>query len=203
MDRLLRETLLHTVRFYDARKVGDVGCLGFRRSSDLATLFACLDPLLGEGIIHPHQSTFLDLGCADGRVNVFFSYLMKSSVGVELDTWTLEEYGPLKEALVKGLQVRGLSAPPDNIRLFQGDSTDVEVQKRIFHETGIPFEDFDLFYTYLVMHEEFAELIGRRARPGAVFMVYGLDKVVPRYPGLELIEPLSPLNGILALYRKR
>jgi hypothetical protein len=149
----------------------------------------------------PERSTFLDLGCADGRVNVFLSYLMKASVGVELDSWTLEEYGPLKAELERDLEAEGLPVPPENIHLFHGDSTSPAVQERIRRDTGIPLEAFDLFYTYLVMHEEFAALVREHARPGAVFMVYGLDKIIPSYPGLELMDSLSPLEGILALYR--
>lgn len=202
MPPLLRETLLRTAKFYDARKVGDVGCLGFRRSSDLTALFGCLDLLFRERIIIPERSSFLDLGCADGRVNVFFSYIVRASVGVELDAWTLDEYAPLRAKLEKRLQEEGLCSPPQNIHLFHGDSMDPEVPERIFEKTGIALEEFDLFYTYLVMHEEFADLIRRRAKPGSVFMVYGLDKIIPRYPDLKLIEPPSSLNGILALYRK-
>ena len=60
---------------------------------------------------------------------------------------------------------------------------------------------YDLFYTYLVMHEEFAELIKARGRKGSVFLVYGVDRILPRYEGLRLL-PVSPLKGILAAYRK-
>jgi hypothetical protein len=99
-------------------------------------------------------------------------------------------------------QKRRPSSPPRNIFLFQGDSTDEKVHREIERVTGVAFEEFDLFYTYLVMHEEFAALIRDRAKKGAYFMVYGLDKILPRYEGLRLIHPLSPLEGILAVYEK-
>ena len=41
----------------------------------------------------------LDLGCGDGRVNVWMSYLAQVSIGVELDEWTLEEHTGLSGAL--------------------------------------------------------------------------------------------------------
>jgi hypothetical protein len=43
----------------------------------------------------------------------------------------------------------------------------------------------------------------RKAKPGALFMVYGLEKIIPRLPGLRLLTPERPLEGIIALYRKR
>jgi hypothetical protein len=123
-------------------------------------------------------------------------------VGVELDAWTLEEYAPLRAGVAKRLMRSGLPEPPQNIFLFHGDSTDEAVHAKIQENTGMAFHDFDLFYTYLVMHEEFAEIIRKKARSGAIFMVYGLEKVMPRYPGFRLLEDLSPLEGILALYKK-
>ena len=43
--------------------------------------------------------------------------------------------------------------------------------------------------------------IARKAKPGAVFMVYGMEKILPRLEGMELIGP-GPLEGVLALYQK-
>jgi len=50
------------------------------------------------------------------------------------------------------------------------------------------------------MQEEFAELISQKARSGAVFMVYGLEKssLGCRFPSHDL----NPMEGILALYEK-
>lgn len=203
MDKRLIETLRHVARFYDRRKVGDVGALGFRRSSDLALLVGCLEGLLEEHLILPQKSRFLDLGCADGRVNILLSYIVRTSVGVELDPWTLDEYAPLRAALEHELEKAGLIPPPQNIHLFEGDSLDPLVHREIAHNTGLAFEDFDLFYTYLIMHEEFAALIAERATTGAVFLVYGLDRIMPRYTGLRLRDDLSPLNGIIGVYQKR
>jgi hypothetical protein len=50
--------------------------------------------------------------------------------------------------------------------------------------------------------EEFAELIARKAESGALFMVYGLEKIVPRFTGFRLLTPERPLEGIIALYQK-
>jgi len=202
MDKLLKKTLTRTAEFYDQIKIGNAGPLGIKRSTDLQTLLACLDRLLNEKIINPHETLFLDIGCSDGRVNIFLSYLVKISVGIELDDWSLEEYVPQKAKLEEILRREGLLSIPDNISLVHGDSTDARVHQAINQKTGVAFEAFNLFYTYLVMHEEFAELIAEKAAKGSIFMVYGLHKILPRYKGLHLLEHLSPMEGILALYRK-
>ncbi len=201
VDDIIKKVLGRVAAFYDQRKVGETGALGFRRSSDLSTLIACAEILLKNGLIIPGKSRFLDLGCADGRVNVFFSYLVKLSVGIELDEWTVEEYPGLKKYLEKELANQGLPRPPSNISIFEGDSAGSQVYRAIKRETGADFGDFDLFYTYLVMHEEFAELIKARGRRGSVFLIYGVDKILPRYAGLSLL-PFSPMKGVLAAYRK-
>jgi hypothetical protein len=202
MDERVKKTLYEVARFYDQRKVGDVGPLGFRRSTDLAILVTCLDLLLDEKIIVPDKTLFLDLGCADGRVNVLLSYVVRMSVGIELDEWTFDEYGPLKLKLEKVLKKKGLIPPRENIFLFNGDATDERIHKTIIRETGVRFDEFDLFYTYLVMHEEFAALIEENGKDGSFFMVYGLDKIMPSYKGFQLLKHISPMEGILAVYQK-
>ena len=197
----LTHTLRRVARFYDQRKVGDVGALGFRRSSDLGRLLTCIERMLEARYLVPDESLFLDMGCADGRVNVLLSYLLKSSIGVELDEWTLDDYTPLLRQLEIRLEAEHLPLPPENIRLFHGDVMDSAVQQTIKQETGIGIGDFDLFYTYLTMQEEFAGLIARRAKRGAIFMVYGLEKILPRWDGMTLMTE-QPLEGILALYQK-
>ena len=202
MDDGIKNSLIKLSQFFDARRVGDVGPLGFRRSTNLTTLLACAERLIAENIIIPGQSAFLDMGCADGRVNLFFSYLMRVSVGVELDEWTLDEYDPLRRELLETLKTAGISPPNENVYLFQGDATDETVHGQIIHETGLDLADFDFFYTYLIMNEEFAHMLAEKAKKGAVYMVYGLHKIMPRYPGFRLMRELSPMEGVLALYEK-
>ncbi|MDQ1333174.1 MAG: hypothetical protein QG552_124 [Thermodesulfobacteriota bacterium] len=202
MDLSIRDSLAAVAEFYDQRKVGDSGPLGFRRSTDLMTLLACADRLMEEKIIVPGETAFLDLGCADGRVNLFFSYLVRLSVGIELDEWTLDEYGPLRSHLEALLERENLLPPPENIFLFHGDSTERRLHDAVARTTGLGVESFDLFYTYLVMHDAFAEMLAERARQGAIFMVYGLHKVLPQYSGFRLLRHLSPMEEILALYEK-
>jgi SAM-dependent methyltransferase len=202
LEKVLEQTLRRVVEFYDRRKVGDVGHLGFRRSSALSRVLACLGTMIGQGLFVPDEALFLDMGCADGRVNVLLSYLAKTSVGIELDEWTLDDYRPLRKELDALLAEGGLLLPRRNIHLYHGDSVDESLHGRIRHETGVRFDQFDLFYTYLTMQEEFAELIARKARPGALFMVYGLEKIIPRFTGLRLLTPERPLEGIVALYQK-
>jgi hypothetical protein len=202
LETALEHTLLQVVEFYDRRKVGDVGHLGFRRSSDLSKVLSCLHRMMEQRLLVPGAFHFLDMGCADGRVNVLMSYLAKTSVGIELDEWTLDDYGPLRKELDALLTEKGLLLPPKHIFLYHGDSMDESLHDRVHHETGVPFDQFDLFYTYLTMQEEFAELIARKAKPGAFFMVYGLEKIIPRFTGLRLLTSARPMEGILALYQK-
>ena len=54
MNENLKKSLCRVAQFYDERKVGDVGPLGFRRSTDLMKLLACLNALLDEKIIIPY-----------------------------------------------------------------------------------------------------------------------------------------------------
>lgn len=202
MDDTTRNSLKKLAEFFDARQVGDVGPLGFRRSTNLTTLLACAEHLINENIIKPDRSTFLDLGCADGRVNLFFSFLMRLSVGIELDEWTLDEYDPLRKELLGTLKGVGMTPPNENVYLFHGDATDEAVHEQIFLETGLELSEFDFFYTYLIMHEEFAQMLAQKAKKGAIYMVYGLHRIMPRYPGFRLMKELSPMEGVLALYEK-
>jgi SAM-dependent methyltransferase len=201
LSPLTQKTLLRVAHFYDQRKVGDAGALGFRRSSDLTRLTACLMSMVAENLLFLQSFSFLDLGCADGRVNVLLSYLARKSVGIEIDEWTLDEYLPLKGDLESVLKREHLPLPPGNIHLYHGDSMDGFLHEKIRSETGVALEDFDLFYTYLTMQEEFAELISKRAKQGALFMVYGLKEILPRFPGLRLLTE-NPLQGIVVLYQK-
>jgi hypothetical protein len=135
IEEIVKQTLLTVARFYDQRKVGDVGSLGFRRSSDLTKLVKCLTWMVERHGLVPQSSSFLDLGCADGRVNVLLSYLVNKSVGIELDEWTLEEYEPLRKSLDSALSQDQLLLPPENISLYLGDSMDESLHQRINHET--------------------------------------------------------------------
>ena len=198
----IRPELPAVARFYDARQVGDSGPLGFRRTSELGKLLTCLAPLAEAGLLVPGQSRFLDLGCGDGRVNVLFSYLADVSAGVEQDQWTLDEYLPLKKELDARLDDLELTRPPDNIRLFCGDSTSPEVHDAIRHSSGLQLSDFDLFYAFVAGPDPLAELVATRGKPGSVYLVYSVNRVFPRHPGLRLVESLSPLGDMLAVYQK-
>jgi hypothetical protein len=202
LDEELEKTLGRVASFYDQRKVGHVGNLGFRRSSDLGRLLPCLSGMIRTGLLVPGSSSFLDMGCADGRVNVLLSYLTRISVGVELDEWTLEDYSGLRQELDGVLEREGYPLPPPNIFLYHGDTMNPALRETLRNNAGVPFDAYDLFYTYLTMQEEFAGLIRREARQGALFMVYGLERVLPRFSGLRLLTPEKPLEGVLALYRK-
>ena len=200
--RGIKPGMIRAAQFFDSRKVGHVGPLGFRRSTDLSRLLSGLEEIIEKKLLKPFEFNFFDMGCGDGRVNILLSYICNKSIGVELDDWTLEEYSSIRPDLERYLSEHQLKLPPDNISLFEGDALDSKLHEHISSETGVAINEFDLFYTYLTMHDEFAELIAHKAKPGSLFMVYGLEKIMPRYRGLELLTPQRPIEGILALYRK-
>ncbi len=203
---MLNPEILRSIRavsdFYDARKKENIGALGFRRASTLSRLISLIPFLMERKLLIPGESLFFDLGCGDGRVNVFFSYLVRLSVGAETDEWTLDEYQEMRPELDLYLNRNGLMLPPENIHLFSGDSTSKKTHGLIKTRTGASFEDFDIFYTYLTMYEEFGAIISERAKPGAVFIVYGMENIIPRLDGLSILTQ-NPIERILAIYQKR
>ncbi len=200
---LLSRTTSLVAEFYDGCKLGCEGVEGFRKSTDLARFIGCIHELLAHGIIDPERTVFADLGCADGRVNVLMSYFVKLSIGIEIDPEILAEYLPRKRQLTKLLAGGQLITPPDNIALFKGSSLEESTFRVIRSETGVGFSDIDLFYTYITLHDLFAEKITREARRGALYLVYGFGKVLPRYDGLDLLIPDVASQGIAALYTKK
>jgi hypothetical protein len=158
--------------------------------------------LVEKRLIDPERTIFTDLGCADGRVNLLMSYFVKRSIGIEIDPDILSEYEPRKKALLQRIKEADLEVPPENICLFEGSSLAPSVYPRIYRETGVRFSDVDLFYTYITLHEVFAEKIRDEAREGALYLVYGFHRVLPEYPGLELLIPDVGRQRIAALFVK-
>jgi len=198
----IRNALRHTADFFDNRLKGHVGARGFRKSTPLRALLDALDPLIDNKIIEVGKSSFYDIGCADGRINLFFSYLVKHSIGVEINEWTLDEYALLNEELFKSLNENGLPCPPMNVELFTGDSLDKEIHEEIRSRTGLTFDSIDIFFTFIILYDEFAKLIVKKGKKGAIFIVYGVDLVIPKLPGLVLLKDLSPTINKLAVYQK-
>lgn len=188
--------------FYDSCRFGYEGFEGYRKSTDLKKLLRCIEDLTALGILDPARTVFADLGCADGRVNVLMSYFVKVSLGIELDPEILSEYKPRLDGLFSRLQETGLEVPPGNIFLYQGSSLESETFSRIERERGLRFADIDLFYTYITLHDLFAGKIAAEAKEGAFYLVYGFNKILPRYEGLRVIVPDVGKQGIAALYQK-
>lgn len=201
-DSRLRQTVDLIARYYDGCKVGYVGHEGYRKSTDLVKFARCIDELLRLGLIDPNHTLFLDLGCADGRVNVLMSYFVKLSVGIEIDPEILAEYNPRIEELVHKLRRTKLIQPTDNITLFRGNSLETATYEQIESTVNIRFEEIDIFYTYITLHDLFAAKIAAEAKPNALYLVYGFNKILPRYQGLELLIPDLASQGIVALYGK-
>jgi hypothetical protein len=202
IDRRTTRTLEFIASHYDACKVGYQGNEGYRKSTDLRKFTHCIRDLFARGFIHPDRTVFTDLGCADGRVNVMMSYFVRLSIGIEIDPEILSEYKTNRKGLLAGMQAVGLDPPKENIHLFQGSSLDASVHRRIFLETGIRFRDMDILYTYITLHEVFAERIARDAADGALYLVYGFHRVLPSYPGLKLLIPDVGGQQIAALFVK-
>jgi hypothetical protein len=197
------ETLALISSFYDGCKIGYQGNEGYRKSTDLGKFAHCVRELFVEGFIHPDRTVFMDLGCADGRVNVMMSYFVRSSLGIEIDPEILSEYEPQRRALLEDIEEAGLEPPKDNVRLFHGNSLDASVHRNIQAATGFEFRDVDLFYTYITLHDVFAEMICREAAQGALYLVYGFHRVLPSYPGLDVLIPDVGGQQIAALFVKR
>jgi SAM-dependent methyltransferase len=201
-DCRLQQTVATIADYYNGCKVGYVGHEGYRKSTDLVKFARCIDELLGLGLIDPNHTLFLDLGCADGRVNVLMSYFVKLSVGIEIDPEILAEYNPRIEELVHKLRRAKLIQPIDNITLFRGNSLGAATYEQIESTVNIRFEEIDIFYTYITLHDLFAAKIAAEAKPNALYLVYGFNKILPRYQGLELLIPDLASQGIVALYGK-
>lgn len=202
-SRALKQTLSVIASYYDRCKVGYEGFEGYRKSTDLARLGSCIAELLSLGLIHPQDTIFADLGCADGRVNVLMSYFVSTSIGIEIEPDILAEFTPRLDGVRRTLERSGLLLPPDNVHLFRGDSLRAETYSHISQSLDTGFSDIDLFYTYITLHDLFAEKIAEEARDGALYLVYGFKDILPRYQGLELLIPDLGSQGIVALYRKK
>jgi SAM-dependent methyltransferase len=202
-DVRLKQTVSCIADYYNGCKVGYVGHEGYRKSTDLYKFGKCIDELVALGYIEPQHITFLDLGCADGRVNVLMSYFVKRSVGIEIDPEILAEFSPRKKELTHRLQSENLIQSPDNIFLFNGNSLEAATYERIKNTINVRFEEIDLFYTYITLHDLFGAKIAEEAKPKALYLVYGFSKILPRYQGLKLLIPDVASQGILALYGKR
>jgi SAM-dependent methyltransferase len=198
----LSKTVDFIARYYDSCKVGYVGHEGYRKSTDLAKFCKCIDELVALGYIEPQHTTFLDLGCADGRVNVLMSYFVKRSVGIEIDPEILTEYRQRKKELTLELQRENLFQPPDNISLFKGNSLETATYDLIENSIGVRFERIDLFYTYITLHDLFAAKIAEEGKQKALYLVYGFNRILPRYQGLQILIPDVASQGIVSLYGK-
>ena len=92
----------------DARLVGNRGNQGSGAPRRWAACSPCSSGSRDREISVPGHSRFLDMGCADGRVNLFLSGLAERSVGIEIDDFTLDDHVPLREGVEGALADRGL-----------------------------------------------------------------------------------------------
>jgi hypothetical protein len=198
----LEKTLRLAAAYFDGCKVGCTGTKGYRKSTDLSKFTACIEELAEAGILAPDQTVFADLGCGDGRVNLLVSYFVRLSLGIEIDSEILSEYAERKNELSSILEREAGLLPPENIFLFRGSSLDERTFEEVLSKTGAGFEDINIFYTYITLHDVFAEKIAERGRRGAYYLVYGFNRILPRYEGFELVLPDVASQGIAALFRK-
>ena len=201
-DVRLKQTVACIADYYNGCKVGYVGHEGYRKSTDLAKLGKCIAELVALGYLKPQHTIFLDLGCADGRVNMLMSYFVKRSVGIEIDPEILDEFRPRKGELTHRLKMKDLIQPPDNISLFNGNSLEAATYEHIENTINVRYEEIDLFYTYITLHDLFGARIAQKAKTKALYLVYGFSEILPRYQGLELLIPDVASQGIVALYGK-
>ena len=198
----LQETIDFIARYYEGQKYGREGVEGYRKSTDLMKFARVVEELRRLDVVDEDTTVFLDLGRADGRVNVLWSYSVKRSVGIEIDPLIVQEYEPRKAVLLEALKRENRPLPPDNIHVFLGNSLEPETYETDFNTTGVRFSDVDLFYTCITLHDLFGEMIASSAKKGAHYLVYGFSRVLPRYEGHEVVIPNVASQSIAALYRK-
>lgn len=198
----IEKTLQAVAGFFDGFKIGYTGHSGYRKTTDLFVLRKACCELMENDLLHPNKTVFMDLGCGDGRVNLFMGYLVKSSIGIELEDFIYDEYPLRRKELEIYLEANNLIPIPDNIYILHGNSISHQTHMELFRQTGLTLKDVDIFYTYITLHDAFAELISREGRIGALYMVYGFNNVLPRYPGFSLVNPNLGQKGLIALYRK-
>ena len=201
-SKRLDQTLSLIAGFYDRSKVGCEGSEGYRKSTDLDKFIRCARELKALRLIDRQTTNFLDLGCADGRVNVLMSYFVHKSIGIEIDPDILSDYRSHASQLDLLLRENQLDAAPGNVFVFTGNSLENETFGRIQTSTGVGFKDVDIFYTYITLHDAFAEKIAAEAKNDALYLVYGFNKILPHYTGLELLLPDVASQGIAILYKK-
>ena len=203
MGDLLTDKTLRTISiFFDKYKVGYEGNKGYRKTTNLFKLCFAVQDMVNAGYLDRGNTVFWDLGCGDGRVNIFMSYFVKCSIGTEIEPLIFEEYKVRKKELEGILRNSKLKLPSDNIFLFQGDSLSKETEKAVYKVTGYSFRDVDIFYTYITLHDVFAEKILLDAKRHALYLVYGFSKILPSYEGFKLVNPDVGRQNIMALYEK-
>ncbi|MCX7823345.1 MAG: hypothetical protein N2260_07890 [Syntrophobacterales bacterium] len=198
----VEKTLLAISEFFDNLKVGYTGHSGYRKTTDLYVLAEACKELIERDLINPNRTVFLDLGAGDGRVNLFMSYLVRYSIGIELEEFIFEEYFIRRNELEKYLIDKNLIPLPENIFILNGNSLSPQTHEELFRKTALTLKEVDIFYTYITLHDAFADLIYKEGKEGALYMVYGFNSVLPRYEGFRLIEANLGLKGLIALYRK-
>ena len=83
-----------------------------------------------------------------------------------------------------------------------GVEDEAATYQQIASMINVQFEEIDLFYTYITLHDLFGAKIAAAAKPKALYLVYGFSKILPSYQGLEILIPDVASEGIMALYGK-
>ncbi len=201
-DHLFPRALSTVAEFFDGNKTGVYGNQGEFKSTDLAALGRCLSLLHRNGMLDACKTVFLDLGCGDGRVAAYMAYWVQNALGIEIDEDMIIRFQYRYQRVLELLDASDLPAPPGGIHVIQGDALSEQTYARLQEECGQGFQDVDVFYTHFTLHDLYADLIAKRAKPGAVYLVYGLNEILPEYPGLHRVFPGRAVHGILGVYQK-
>lgn len=202
MDTRTRDTMAWIARFFDSRKAGCAGNSGYRKTSDLSILLKIVGNLVERKIIMPMKSIFMDLGSGDGRVNMMMAYVCRWSLGFELEEFIYDEYILKRREVDEALCKDNLLLLPNTIHIWCGNSLDDGSYGLMHIETGLTIKDVDIFYTYITLHDTFAEFLDKRARRGAYYIVYGVHRILPKYNGFTLVDPDVAGQRVVALYKK-
>ena len=203
MKDLRLKTAKTIASYFDKRKKGHVGNSGYRKTSDLGILFDVVNELVSRRIVVPDSTIFLDLGCGDGRVCMLMSYFCRWAIGIEVEEFIYDEYLYSKKQIEHFLRQNNLLPLPSGLCVLLGDSLSESIHRTIEEKTGITIRDVDIFYTYITLHDVYAEMLRDKAKIGSYYMVYGFSGIIPSYDGFSLLDPDVSGKKTVALYCKK
>ena len=183
----LHKTMKLTADYFDGRKVGCFGNTGYRKTTDLSKFCACIEDLAASGIIRPRERRIRRPGVRR-RQGESSDELFRQAVDRDRNRFgnSFRIRTEEKRTDFTSEEAKGRSCLPKIFSSSREARSTTRPLMRFGLRTGVDFGDVDLFYTYITLHDVFAEKIAERGRPGAYL------------PGLRLQQGPSRLRIIRA-----